>query len=377
MTSGSATKALWERIAQMKEMLGEWPRENGTVASWEKHTVGEIQVQRSLLEIYGKFFEDKFVGLKVEIQSLIDDFKGFLQSYGEEIAVLKKVVLQGCSSGPKAPPKVRVLEPKGSNGNRNAKELENFLWDMEQFFRVAHVPDGEKVSITDQFLHTNIAWVARESLKMLRHTGSVRDYVKEFSSLMLDMKNMLEKDKLFNFMFGLQCRLLGGLQDGWRHLHHAETKLEGSKKAKAKGKTSKKSGWKKQNKKGAAGTLVDSGATHNFVATKEANRLGLKLENDTSRIKAANIKAQKIQGVAKNVLMQVALIEIKEGQFMEVPNSVVKILKEFRDVMPAQLPKKLPPRRLIDRKIELLPRTKPPTQAPYRMSPAELLELRK
>ena len=51
--------------------------------------------------------------------------------------------------------------------------------------------------------------------------------------------------------------------------------------------------------------MVDSGATHNFVATKEANRLGLKLENDTSRIKAANIKAQKIQGVAKNVLMQV------------------------------------------------------------------------
>ena len=40
--------------------------------------------------------------------------------------------------------------------------------------------------------------------------------------------------------------------------------------------------------------LMDSGATHNFVATKEANKLGLKLENDTSRIKAANSKAQKI-----------------------------------------------------------------------------------
>ena len=93
MIGGSATEALWERIARMEEMLGEWPRENGTVASWEKHIVGEIQVQRSLLEIYEKIFEDKFVGLKVEIQSLIDDFKGFLQSYGEEIAVLKKVVL--------------------------------------------------------------------------------------------------------------------------------------------------------------------------------------------------------------------------------------------------------------------------------------------
>ena len=56
----------------------------------------------------------------------------------------------------------------------------------------------------DQFLPTNTAWVAREALKRLRHTGSVREYVKEFSSLMLDIKNMSEEDKLFNFMFGLQ-----------------------------------------------------------------------------------------------------------------------------------------------------------------------------
>ena len=43
-------------------------------------------------------------------------------------------------------------------------------------------------------------------------------------------------------------------------------------------------------------TLVDSGATHNFVATRETTRLGLKLEEDTSQIKAINSKAQKIQG---------------------------------------------------------------------------------
>ena len=34
--------------------------------------------------------------------------------------------------------------------------------------------------------------------------GYVRDYVKEFSSLILDIKDMSEVDKLFNFMFGLQ-----------------------------------------------------------------------------------------------------------------------------------------------------------------------------
>ncbi|KAK4381136.1 hypothetical protein Sango_2997100 [Sesamum angolense] len=34
--------------------------------------------------------------------------------------------------------------------------------------------------------------------------GIVRDYVKEFSSLMLDIRDMSEEDKLFNFLSGLQ-----------------------------------------------------------------------------------------------------------------------------------------------------------------------------
>ena len=52
---------------------------------------------------------------------------------------------------------------------------------------------------------TNAAWLAREPLKRLMQTGTVRDYVKEFSSLMLDIKNMSEEDKLFNFVYGLQA----------------------------------------------------------------------------------------------------------------------------------------------------------------------------
>ena len=51
--------------------------------------------------------------------------------------------------------------------------------------------------------------------------------------------------------------------------------------------------------------MVDSGATHNFVATSEASRLDLKLVDDDSRIKAVNSKAQRIQGIAKDVLLQV------------------------------------------------------------------------
>jgi hypothetical protein len=41
-------------------------------------------------------------------------------------------------------------------------------------------------------------------LKKLKHTTSVRDYVKQFSSLILDIKDMSKADKLYNFMYGLQ-----------------------------------------------------------------------------------------------------------------------------------------------------------------------------
>lgn len=60
-----------------------------------------------------------------------------------------------------------------------------------------------------------------------------------------------------------------------------------------------------------------------------------------------------------------------------VPNEIVAILDEFMDVMPPELPKKLPPRRGVDHAIELEPGAKPPAMVPYRMAPPELDELKK
>ncbi|KAL6319603.1 hypothetical protein AAG906_020680 [Vitis piasezkii] len=71
--------------------------------------------------------KEKVVGLKVDIQSLMDEFKCTLQSNGEDITVLKKAMLQESFSGSEAPPKIRVPKTKGFNGNRNPKELKNFL----------------------------------------------------------------------------------------------------------------------------------------------------------------------------------------------------------------------------------------------------------
>ena len=84
---------LREIMTQMEETVGEWSGEDGIVASWAEHTMGEIQVQRSLLENHDNFFEENIVGFKAEMQSLMDEFKDTLRSYGEDIAVLKKAML--------------------------------------------------------------------------------------------------------------------------------------------------------------------------------------------------------------------------------------------------------------------------------------------
>ncbi|KAL0336518.1 UNVERIFIED_CONTAM: hypothetical protein Sradi_4863700 [Sesamum radiatum] len=41
--------------------------------------------------------------------------------------------------------------------------------------------DVLKKGLKDQFLPCNTLWLARESLRKLKHSGIVRDYVKEFN----------------------------------------------------------------------------------------------------------------------------------------------------------------------------------------------------
>ena len=49
--------------------------------------------------------------------------------------------------------------------------------------------------------------MARKKIKNLKHTGLTCDYVKEFSSLMLDASGMDKKDLPFNFMNNLQGKV--------------------------------------------------------------------------------------------------------------------------------------------------------------------------
>ena len=51
------------------------------------------------------------------------------------------------------------------------------------------------------------------------------------------------------------------------------------------------------------------------------------------------------------------IVDEKVDYCGEVPKEIASVLQQFEDVRPPQLPKKLPPRRAIDHRIELVPGT--------------------
>ena len=55
-----------------------------------------------------------------------------------------------------------------------------------------------------QFYPDDVAYLARKNMKRLKHTGSICEYVKEFSTLMLKIPNMSKEELLFKFIDNLQ-----------------------------------------------------------------------------------------------------------------------------------------------------------------------------
>ncbi|KAL0310179.1 UNVERIFIED_CONTAM: hypothetical protein Scaly_2953700 [Sesamum calycinum] len=67
--------------------------------------------------------------------------------------------------------------------------------------------------------------------------------------------------------------------------------------------------------------MLDSGATHNFVADREIQKLGLTLAQHSSSIKAVNSEMKPIQGVA--------CVELKVGAWIGKCNLMVVPLDDF------------------------------------------------
>ena len=77
------------------------------MVTWADRIRNDIDVQRHLLEQNDEFSGEHMRNLKAEIQTWREDMESKMQSLAEDVAILKKAILQGASPTTDAPPKFR------------------------------------------------------------------------------------------------------------------------------------------------------------------------------------------------------------------------------------------------------------------------------
>ncbi|KAL0373126.1 UNVERIFIED_CONTAM: hypothetical protein Scaly_0994200 [Sesamum calycinum] len=115
-----------------------------------------------------------------------------LEALKTDIRLVKKAVASGGTEGSAiVPKKARVPDAEKVYIISMYLTKDTKLWwrsrlsnDASANRKCIETWEMLKKELNDQFLHCNTSWVARESLRNLRHTGMVCEFVKEFSSLM-------------------------------------------------------------------------------------------------------------------------------------------------------------------------------------------------
>ncbi|XP_022007158.1 uncharacterized protein LOC110906293 [Helianthus annuus] len=138
--------------------------------------------------------------------------------------------------------KSEVPKPYPFVGKREARAVEDFIWEIEQYFEAIDiVDDGKKIKtvtlylketatlwwrrkhmeiekgmctintwadfvkeIKKQFYPENAEHDAKIRLRNLRQKGNIKDYINEFTTLVLEIPDLSPKDALIYFVDGLQ-----------------------------------------------------------------------------------------------------------------------------------------------------------------------------
>ncbi|GFS38830.1 hypothetical protein Acr_00g0059690 [Actinidia rufa] len=196
---------------------------------------------QGILNSLAESWKAQMDALKDWLQAEIAAMKEEIKEVKGDWSLCKMAVMQGTlSSSPSL--KVDIPRPKSYNGSRNVRELDNFLWDLDQYFEATGISEENKKiktaplflsdaatlwwrrrhadmergtctiatwedfkrEIKRQFYPVNSEHEARARLRRLSHKSTIRDYVKEFYELMLKIPDMTEKESLFTFIDGLQ-----------------------------------------------------------------------------------------------------------------------------------------------------------------------------
>jgi len=122
-----------ERLLRLEGWMGEIPDEEDR----------SVQDRLELAMEIAEKGAEQYVELAAEMSRK-------LQAVDADLAVLKQAA--AAASGGAGSSKPKVPEPKPFDGVQSSKELENFLWDIDQYFSVEKIRLAEQVNITVMYL---------------------------------------------------------------------------------------------------------------------------------------------------------------------------------------------------------------------------------
>ncbi|PKI43756.1 hypothetical protein CRG98_035862, partial [Punica granatum] len=365
------------------------------------------------------------------LEALVSAMRAEINELKAELVQVRRTRVNGGSMG-QFSARPDVPRPKEFKGTKVVKDVDNFIWSMETYFRATEVEDDVvrvgmvsmylvdvallwwrrryddrsgntantweefKVEFRQQFYPEYAEDEARAKLRRLEHKGELREYVRQFTELMLQIPSLTDKEAFFQFMDGLKPWAKQELQRrGVQDLHKAMSTTAKST-FKDKAGSSKPKG---KDERMLECFLCDGPHMAQECPTKaklaalvkadedkeEETRLGsLRILSSITTRKANRSKGLMFADVEIAGKAFSALVDTGASNLFISKESAKKLgLRVERtrgrlkmDVMPTELPKKLPPKREVDHRIELVLNAKPPAMAPYRMAPPELAELR-
>ncbi|KAK9689724.1 hypothetical protein RND81_09G077300 [Saponaria officinalis] len=232
-------KAVNEKIPALESLVIELRRELDT-----RETVMEKMVtshENQLRALEGALSEHliNYESLEMAHKEEMTFLHRRVEELTEMCSILEeKVNTRGTIPGAR---KVKSPPPRTFSGTRESTEIDDFIFDVEQYFRVSQLDEELKVdtasmylvddaklwwrskyvemearaitmdkwddfkkALKDKFYPMNTGFAARRKLKSLKYTTSIREYVKAFSACMLEIKDMSEDDRVFQFIDGLK-----------------------------------------------------------------------------------------------------------------------------------------------------------------------------
>ncbi|EOY08994.1 Uncharacterized protein TCM_024329 [Theobroma cacao] len=298
--------------------------------------------------------------------------------------------------------RTKVSVPKRYERVQDAKELENFRFNILKYFQAMHTESEDKVVMASMYLvgDAKLCWSSKftDALSAI-WTANVETPAPH--TTVEEVEEELARMSYIRFLSALQAQLEKMKTEPQRSLMYVKVLLNE--------KTTK--------------TMLDTRASDTFITSEEEKRCSLKINltvattDDFDFVLGLDFmtKAQVIPFPAASCLMffgerscvvlatilpksgkkMISAIQfkkgIKKGEPSYVAMSIYKgennrnpihqevklVLEKFQNMMPEQLPRVLPPQQAVHHEIELLPRVKPPAKGPYRMAPPKLTELKK